>query len=77
MYLVWDLTTLLSGNVDTLLFGYIVTHGIGNLFLLGLRHILAVVVRILLAGPGYFSPDLVVTVALPLELTVLLVLCRY
>jgi len=75
MYLVWDLTTLLSGNVDTLLFGYIVTHGVGNLLLLGLRHILALVVRILLAGPGYFSPDLVVTVALPLELTVLLVLC--
>ena len=77
MYLVWDLTTLLSGNVDTLLFGDIVTHWVGNLLLLGLGHVLAVVVGILLAGPGDFSPDLVVAVALPLELTVLLVLCRY
>jgi len=77
MYLIRDLTTVLSGNVDTLLFGHIVTHWVGNLLLLGLAHVLAVVVRILLAGPGDFSPDLVVTVALPLELTVLLVLCRY
>ena len=76
MYLVRDLTTVLSGNVDTLLFGHIVTHWVGHLLLLALGHILAVVVRILLAGPGDFSPDLVVTVALPLELTVLLVLCR-
>jgi len=75
MYLIRDLTTVLSGNVDTLLFGHIVTHWVGNLLLLGLAHVLAVVVRILLAGPGDFSPDLVVTVALPLELTVLLVLC--
>jgi len=77
MYLVRDLTTVLSGNVNTLLFGDIVTDRVGNLLLLGLRHILALVVRILLAGPGDFSPDLVVTVTLPLELTVLLVLCRH
>ena len=75
MYLVRDLTAVLSGNVNTLLFGDIVTHWVGDLLLLGLPHILALVVGILLAGPGDFSPDLVVTVTLPLKLTVLLVLC--
>ena len=75
--LVRDLTALLPRNVDTLLFGNIVAHWVGNLLLLGLGHILAVVVGILLAGPGDLSPDLVVAVALPLELAVLLVLCRY
>jgi len=64
---------VLSGNVHTLLLRDIVTHRVGNLLLLGLGHVLALVVGILLAGPGYFSPDLVVTVSLPLELTVLLV----
>ena len=74
MYLVRDLTTVLSGNVDTLLLGDIVTHRVGDLLLLGLGHILALVVGILLAGPGDFSPDLVVAVTLPLELAVLPVL---
>merc|ERR1712076_14575 len=74
MYLVRDLTTVLSGNVDTLLLGDVVTHRVGNLLLLGLRHVLALVIGILLAGPGDFSPDLVVPIALPLELAVLLVL---
>ena len=75
--LVRDLTAVLPRNVHTLLFGNIVTHWVGNLLLLGLGHVLAVVVGILLAGPGDLSPDLVVAVALPLELAVLLVLCRY
>jgi len=75
MYLVRDLTAVLSGNVNTLLFGDIVTDWVGDLLLLRLPHILALVVGILLAGPGDFSPDLVVTVTLPLKLTVLLVLC--
>ena len=66
---------MLSGNVDTLLLRDIVTHGVGNLLLLGLRHVLALVVGILLAGPGDFSPDLAVAVSLPLELAVLPVLC--
>merc|ERR1719510_1123581 len=74
-HLVRDLDTVLSGNVDTLLLRDIVTHGVGNLLLLGLRHVLALVVGVLLAGPGDFSPDLVVAVSLPLELAVLPVLC--
>merc|ERR1739848_29794 len=74
-HLVRHLTTLLFGNVDTLLLRDIVTHRVGDLLLLGLRHVLALVVGILLAGPGDFSPDLVVAVSLPLELAVLLVLC--
>jgi len=73
--LVRDLTAVLPRNIHTLLFGDIVTHWIGHLLLLGLGHVLAVVVGILLAGPGDLSPDLVVAVALPLELAVLLVLC--
>ena len=66
---------MLYGHIDTLLLRDLVTHLVGNLLLLGLRHVLALVVGILLAGAGYFSPDLVVTVSLPLELTVLLVVC--
>merc|ERR1719411_205393 len=62
--LVRDLTAVLPRNVHTLLFGDIVTHWVGNLLLLGLGHVLAVVVRILLAGPGDLSPDLVVAAAL-------------
>ena len=64
---------MLYGNVDALLLRDLVTHLVGNLLLLGLRHVLALVVGILLAGPGDFNPDLVVPVSLPLELTVLLV----
>merc|ERR1719411_1096237 len=73
--LVRDLTAVLPRNIHTLLFGDIVTHWVGHLLLLGLGHVLAVVVGILLAGPGDLSPDLVVAMALPLELAVLLVLC--
>merc|ERR1712106_336527 len=53
----------------------ILAHGIGHLSLLGLGDILASLIRVLLAGAGYGSPDFVIAIAFPLILTVILVLC--
>ena len=48
--------------------------GSSDTFLLGLDHILASLIRVLLACAGNGSPDLVIAIALPLVLTVILVL---
>merc|ERR1719411_1936015 len=49
---------------------------VGHLPLLGLGHLLALVVGVVLASSGDGHPDLVVAVPLPLVLTILLVLGR-
>merc|ERR1712106_663538 len=53
----------------------ILAHGIGHLSLLGFGDVLASLIRVLLAGASYGSPDLVIAIAFPLVLTVILVLC--
>merc|ERR1711881_822086 len=60
----------------TLLFRHIITHRVGNLLLLCLGHVNTSLVWVLLAGTGYGSPDLIMAMALPLVLTVFLVLCH-
>merc|ERR1712142_1085100 len=68
--------TLLPWYRYTLLFRNIITHRVGNLLLLGLGHVNTSLVWVLLAGTGYGSPDLIMAMALPLVLTVFLVLCH-
>ena len=48
--------------------------GSSDTFLLGLDHILASLIRVLLACAGNGRPDLVIAIALPMVLTVILVL---
>merc|ERR1712018_713293 len=48
---------------------------VGNLSLLGLTHILAGLIGVGLAGASNGSPNLVISMTLPLVFTVLLVLC--
>merc|ERR1712008_511032 len=64
-----------SGDIHTLLLRNIIAYGVGYLSLLGLGDVLASLIWVLLAGAGYGSPDLVIAIAFPLELTVILVLC--
>merc|ERR1719232_1412658 len=73
--------TFLSGNLGTLLlrlvpanlFRNIIAHRVGHLSLLGLCHLLALIVGIVLASSRNGHPDLVVPMTLPLVLAVLLV----
>merc|ERR1712014_252893 len=74
-HLVRNCHTLLPWYRYTLLLRKIITHRVGNLLLLGLGHVNTSLVWVLLAGTGYRSPDLM-AMALPLVLTVFLVLCH-
>merc|ERR1711945_44385 len=65
---------LLSWHILAQLLWHIIAHWVGNLSLLGLGHILALIVGVALACSGDWCPDLVVSVALPLVFAVLLVL---
>merc|ERR1712024_359091 len=75
-HLVRNCHTLLPWYRYTLLFRNIITHRVGNLLLLGLGHVNTSLVWVPLAGTGYGSPDLIMAMALPLVLTVFLVLCH-
>merc|ERR1712018_450083 len=74
-YLVRNLHTLLPWDINTDLLGHIMAHWVGNLSLLGLAHIFAGLIGVGLAGAGNWSPNLVISMTLPLVFTVLLVLC--
>merc|ERR1719322_364955 len=74
--LVRNVSADLSRNISACMLGHILAHRVRHLPLLGLGHLLAFVVGVVLAGAGDGDPDLVVAVSLPLVLAVLLVLGR-
>merc|ERR1711923_607614 len=74
-HLVRNLHTLLPWYINADLLWNIMADWVGNLSLLGLAHILAGLVGVGLAGAGNWSPNLVISMTLPLVFTVLLVLC--
>merc|ERR1711926_32983 len=79
----WDLGTLFKGlvsahlvrDLNTNLSWHILAHGVCNLLGLGLGHVLALIVGVILTCSRDWCPNLVVSVALPLIFTVLFVLC--
>ena len=72
--LVRNISAHLSGNISARLFRNIITHWVSHLSLLGLGHLLALIVGIVLASSRDGHPDLVVTLALPPVLALLGVL---
>merc|ERR1711926_43115 len=71
----WDLGTLFKGLVSAHLLWHIIAHWVGNLLGLGLGHVLALIIGVILTCSRDWCPNLVVSVALPLIFTVLFVLC--